>query len=83
MRFAGPFGLDIDITNLDHTIFGAGTIKIIDGGGIIAVTLTLGVGGHVTAELVAELNDTISRGLRQSATLRIELVHALGINRIV
>ena len=34
MRFAGPFGLDIDTANLDHTVFGAGTIKIIDGGGI-------------------------------------------------
>lgn len=34
MRFATPFGLEIDITNLDHTVFGAGAIKIIDGGGI-------------------------------------------------
>lgn len=83
MRFATPFGLDIDIANLDHTVFGAGTIKIIDGGGIISVTLTLGIGGHVATELVAELNDTIGRGLRQSAALRIELVHAIGINRIV
>jgi len=33
MRFAGPFGLDIDIAKLDHTVFGAGTIKIHDGGG--------------------------------------------------
>ena len=83
MRFATPFGLDIDITNLDHTEFGAGTIKVLDGGGIIVVALTLGIGGHVTTEFVAELNDAIGRGLRQSATLRVELVHTIGINRIV